>query len=94
VYEGPNVENEAESLAEERPGGHLCPKFACLREAKLTNAVTGPVLIPCGGSFGALDLVAGSAGGASHLPTRVLPSSSIDRARQYRARSGLRTKRS
>jgi hypothetical protein len=36
----------------------------------------------------------GSAGGASHLPTRVVPSSSIDRARQYRARSGLRTKRS
>jgi hypothetical protein len=36
----------------------------------------------------------GSAGGASHLPTRVVPSSSADRARQYRARSGLRTKRS
>jgi hypothetical protein len=36
----------------------------------------------------------GSAGGASHLPTRVVPSSSIDRARQYRARSGLRTRRS
>jgi hypothetical protein len=36
----------------------------------------------------------GSAGGASHLPTRVVPSSSIDRARQDRARSGLRTKRS
>jgi hypothetical protein len=35
----------------------------------------------------------GSAGGASHLPTRVLPSSSVDRARQYRARSGLGTKR-
>jgi hypothetical protein len=30
----------------------------------------------------------------SQLPIRVVPSSSIDRARQYRARSGLRTKRS
>jgi hypothetical protein len=34
------------------------------------------------------------AGGASHLPTRVLPGSSVDRARQYWARTGLRTKRS
>jgi hypothetical protein len=33
--------------------------------------------------------LAAGAGSASHLPTRVLPSSSIDRARQYRARSGL-----
>jgi hypothetical protein len=31
----------------------------------------------------------GSARGASHLPTRVVPSSSIDRARQDRAKSGL-----
>jgi hypothetical protein len=57
------VENEAESLAEERPGGHLCSKFACLGEAKLTNAVTCPVLIPWWVPFGALDLVAAQRGG-------------------------------
>jgi hypothetical protein len=36
----------------------------------------------------------GSTGGVFHLPTQVVPSSSVDRARQNQAKSGLRTKRS
>jgi hypothetical protein len=37
VYEGPNVENEAESLEEVSPGGHLCSNFAWLFERGKAN---------------------------------------------------------